>query len=583
MGYLKNYWKKYKGLFFLAIICVSLEAACDLLQPTLMSDLIDNGAVKGDMKYVIHMGLKMLGVTGLGAIFAMTRNISASVASQGFAADIRYDMFAKIQSFSVADMDRFEGGSLVTRSTNDITQLQNFINGMMRIFFKAPIIFVGAIIMAARLNDRTIPVIIPIVVLVSAVIALSMHLTYPRFAQVQTALDKLNTTMREYLAGIRLVKAFRRFKMEENRFRKVNDLLTDETVRANRILVILSPAMNLFVNIGIAAIIYLGAGWVNKGEMAVGQIMAFVSYMSQILFSLGMITNVLNMFVRVKTSNERIRAVLEVPVPEQAVPDMPAAHMIPAEDGEGSDGHIVFKGVGFAYPGASGQAALSGLDFIVKRGETVGVIGSTGSGKSTLASLLMHFYHASCGQIRICGRPIDQIPEAVLRAHAAIVPQKASLFTGTIKENILWGKESATDAEVQEAASSAAAHEFVKEMPKGYDTMIGQSGVNLSGGQKQRISIARALIRCPEILILDDCTSALDVLTESRVKKAIRQFSNQITCILITQRVSTVMTCDKILVLDSGWQAGYGTHSELMDSCSIYRDIYLSQVGEEAM
>ena len=580
MRHLKKYWKKYKLLFFLSVFCVSCEEICDLMQPRFMSRLIDNGAVMQDLDYVINTGLIMLGIAGAGAVFAMIRNISASVASQNFGADLRHDMFSKIQSLSVEDMDKFEGGSLVTRMTNDITQMQNFTNGMMRVFFKAPIMCVGAIIMVTTLNYRTMPIIAPVIVIVVFIIALSMKFTYPRFAKVQQALDKLNTTMREYLAGIRLVKAFRRFDEEEKRFSESNDKLADNTVKANRILAIFSPCMALFVNFGIAAVIFFGANWIELEDMHVGQIMAFVTYMTQILNSLGMISNVLNMFVRVKTSHERIREVFDVDISDHPVN---ADALPPLQGGEfctTSKAHIVFDNVGFEYKGSTGQAALSGLNFSVERGEILGVIGPTGSGKSTLAALLMRFYNTSRGEICISDMPIDITPESVLRNQVAIVPQTASLFTGTIKENILWGKENATDSQIEEAAKTAEAHEFILATPEGYSTIIGQSGVNLSGGQKQRLSIARALIREPEILVLDDCTSALDVMTEAKVKRAIRKFSSDMTCVLITQRVNTAMTCDKILVLDSGSQAGFGTHDKLMENCDVYRDIYMSQIGK---
>ena len=540
-----------------------------------MSDLIDNGAVKSDLAYVITIGLRMLGIAGAGALFALTRNISASVASQKFGADLRYDMFSKIQSLSVEEMDKFESGSLVTRMTNDITQVQNFTNGMMRVFFKAPIMCIGAVIMAANLNYRTMPVIVPIIVLVAFIISLSMKMTYPRFATVQKSLDKLNSTMREYLAGIRLVKAFRRFDEEEKRFSNANNNLADNTVSANRILAVFSPFMALLANFGIAVIIFFGAKWIDTGDMKVGQIMAFVTYMTQILNSLGMISNVLNMFVRVKTSHERIREVFDVP--EHIMPDMNGKF----DDNKNKNGgHIVFDKVGFEYKGSTGQPALSDLNFSVKKGEILGIIGPTGSGKSTLAALLMHFYSASSGEVRISDINIDMMPESVLRSQAAIVPQTASLFTGTIKENILWGKNDASDEEIEEASETADAHGFISAMSEGYNTLIGQSGVNLSGGQKQRVSIARALIRRPEILVLDDCTSALDVMTEVKVKRAIRQFSDDMTCILITQRVNTAMTCDKILVLDNGKQAGVGSHEKLLETCGVYRDIYMSQIGK---
>ena len=561
MEYLRTYWIKYRRLFLLSVTCVACEAACDLLQPRMMSRLIDDGAAIGDLQFVLRMGLVMLGITGLGALFAMTRNYSASIASQGFGADLRHDLFAKIQSLSVADMDRFEGGSLVTRMTNDITQLQNFVNGMMRVFVKAPIMCVGSIIMATTLNIRTALVVVPVVVLVAFVIAVSMKMTYPRFARVQQALDRLNTSMREYLAGIRLVKAFRRFKEEENRFSAANESLTGETVRANRVLAVLSPCMALGVNLGVAAMVFLGARWVGAGDMRVGTIVAFVTYMTQLLSSLGHVSNVLNMFVRVRTSNERIGEVFSAETETQAAG---AAFLPPLH----TDAPLLdFSNVSFSYPGSTGQAALEGISFSLKRGETLGIIGPTGSGKSTLAALLMRFYEVSRGELQINGT-------------LAIVPQTAMLFTGTIRENLLWGREDATDGEIEQTARAAQAHEFITATAEGYDTMIGQSGVNLSGGQKQRVSIARALLRRPEILLLDDCTSALDSLTEAKVRRALRQFSENMACVMITQRVSAAMACDKILVLENGRQAGFGSHGELMETCPVYADIYLSQIGK---
>lgn len=574
MAYLKKYWTKYKWLFILSVACVSGEAICDLTQPKIMSRLIDEGAVKGDLDYVLRTSLLMLGIAGLGAVFAFTRNISASYASQEFGAELRLDLFSKIQSLETADMDSFDGGSLVTRMTNDITQVQNFINGMMRIFFKAPIMCAGAIIMATTLNLRVLPVIAPVVLIVAAVIAASMRMSYPRFAKVQEAIDKLNTTMREYLSGIRLVKAFRRFGEEEKRFAESNDLLTDNTVKANNVLSIFTPCMSLTVNFGIAAIIFFGARWIDMEDMQVGQIMAFVTYMTQMLGSLNMISNILNMFVRVKSSNRRINEVMSIKSEKNTAPNRVRQENI-------KSAHITFDNVGFEYRGSTGQAALSDLNFSVARGETIGIIGPTGSGKSTAAALLMRFYEASRGEMRISDAPIADTPESLLREKIAIVPQTATLFSGTVMENIMWGKGDATAAEVEEAAVAAEAHGFISAMPDGYHTVIGQSGVNLSGGQKQRLSIARALVRKPEILILDDCTSALDAVTEAKVKRAIHKLP--ITCVLITQRINTAMSCDKILVLDSGKQAGIGSHDELMANCPVYRDIYLSQIGEGAV
>jgi ATP-binding cassette subfamily B protein len=455
--------------------------------------------------------------------------------------------------------------------------------------------------MAATLNFRTMPIIAPIIIAVAFIIAIGMKLSFPRFRKVQQSLDKLNTTMREYLAGIRLVKAFRRFDEEEKRFDESNNALAENTVRAVKLLVLFSPLVALCVNFGIAAVIFLGARWVDMGGMNIGEIMAFITYMTQIMNSLGMIAMVLGMFVRVKTSNERIREVFEAgdsnhPVNADALPPLQGGELDETpnvkknsppwrgadEVGGVVNPHIRFANVAFSYAGSTGQAALSGLDFAVARGETLGVIGPTGSGKSTLAALLMRFYDTPQGEIRISDTPINNIPEEILRGKIAIVPQTASLFTGTIRENILWGKENASDTEIEEAAKIADAHEFITAASDGYETIIGQHGVNLSGGQKQRVSIARALIASPEILVLDDCTSALDVMTEAKVKRAIRETAGDMTCVLITQRVNTVMTCDKILVLDdSGGQAGFGTHDGLMQACEVYRDIYMSQIGRE--
>jgi len=580
MKHLNTYWHKYKALFLLSVTCVACEASCDLLQPRLMSRLIDNGAAIGDLDYVLRTGLVMLGVTGLGALFALTRNYTASIASQGFGADLRHDLFAKIQSLAVPDMDRFEGGSLVTRMTNDITQLTNFVNGMMRVFFKAPIMCAGSIIMATTLNIRTGLVIVPVVIVVAFVIALSMRMTYPRFAKVQQALDRLNTSMREYLAGIRLVKAFRRYKEEEARFAAANDGLTDETVRAGRVLAVLSPCMALGVNLGIAAMVLLGARWVGSGVMLRGEIVAFVTYMTQLLSSLNHVSNILNMLVRVKTSNERIGEVFNTTPPVASRqppqggafvgsrdPSRPLGGDVRRTEGE-NGAFLSLSNIHFAYPGSTGQPALMGISFSLGRGETLGIIGPTGSGKSTLAALLMRFYEVQQGELHVNGT-------------VSIVPQTATLFTGTVKENLLWGREDATNEQIEAAARAAQAHGFISAMPQGYDTMLGQGGVNLSGGQKQRLSIARALLREPDILVLDDCTSALDSLTEAKIRRELRQAADGMACVMITQRVSAAMACDQILVLENGRQAGFGSHGALMEACPVYRDIYTSQIGKE--
>ena len=565
--YIRTYWK----LGLLSILCVSLEAICDLFQPRLMSRLVDEGVLKGDTQLVIRVGLTMLGVVALGALFALTRNTASSYASQSFGRELRDDLFVKIQSLSVEDIDRFEGGSLITRMTNDITQAQDFVNMMMRIFFKAPIVCVGSMIMVSTLNVRAVFLVAPVVVCVFSVIGISMKLSYPRFSRMQKAMDKLNTAMREYLTGIRLVKAFRRFDAEAKRFGAANDALAARSVEGGRVMAIFSPFMQFFASLGIAGIIFLGARWVKSDMMEIGSVMAFVIYMQQITHSFNMISNMLNRMVRVKASGERIVEVFDAEAPNLGV------------EGEvqydASASMLEFDDVAFQYKGSTGQPALAGVSFTVGSGATVGVIGSTGSGKTSLAALLLRFYAPTAGQIKVRGVPISDIPEKELRQKIAIVPQTAMLFTGTIRENILWGRLDASEEEVQRAAEMACAHEFIMASKDGYDTRIGQGGVNLSGGQKQRISIARALLRGPAILVLDDCTSALDAITEARVRQNLAAYAAGMTCVLITQRVGTVMGCDAILALDNGRAAGFGTHEEMMRDCGLYRDIYRSQIG----
>ena len=564
--YIRSYWK----LGVLSMLCVSCEAVCDLFQPKLMSRLVDEGVLAGNFELVVRVGLTMLCVVALGSVFALTRNAASSHASQSFGRELRDDLYVQIQSLSVAQADRFEGGSLITRMTNDIGQVQNFVNMMMRIFFKAPVMCAGAMIMVSTLNIRNIFLVIPVVICVFSVIGISMKLSYPRFARMQQAIDKLNTTMREYLTGIRLVKAFRRFDAEEKRFGAANGALEARSVEAGRVMAVFGPCMQLFAGFGIAGIIFFGSRWVSDGFMEVGSVMAFVIYMQQITMSFNMISNLLNQIVRVKASGERIIEVLNADSLDLSENNAAGYNK--------SAPFIEFNSVSFAYKGSTGQPALDKVAFSVKKGITVGVIGSTGSGKTSLAALLLRFYAPTAGDVIIGGVPINDISENELRAKIAVVPQTAALFSGTLKENILWGNPDASDEDVCRCAELACADDFITELKDGYNTFIGQGGVNLSGGQKQRVSIARALIRKPEILILDDCTSALDAITESKVRQNLKECASDMTCLLITQRIGTVMGCDAVLVLDSGKAVGYGTHDGLMRDCGIYRDIYRSQV-----
>ncbi len=575
MGYLSKYWGRYWRLFITAVSFLMMEAMCDLLQPTIMSKIVDVGVAGKDLHYVLTRGALMLGVTAFGAVSAITRNIVSSNVSQRFGRDLRSDLYRKIQFFSFENVDKFEAASLVTRLTNDITQVQNFVNGLMRIFVKAPLLCIGGLVMAFLLNPKMALVLLAVVPIVGTIIFISMKTGYPFFIKVQQSLDKVNGVMREYLTGVRVVKAFNRFAYEEKRFAAVNQELADNSITAMRIMAVFSPFINLTVNISIIAVLWFGGFRVNNGAMQVGQIIAFINYMTQILFSLMMLSFIFTNFVRAKASSERIGKVL---AEENTLKNPEAAVSL-----EKVKGRVDFENVSFRYANASGEPVLKNLSFSCLPGETLGIIGSTGSGKSTLVNLIPRFYDVVSGRVKVNGVDVRYADTKELREKIAVVPQKTVLFTGSILENLRWGKETAALEEIKEAAAAAQAHSFIEALPEGYDTHLGRGGVNLSGGQKQRVSIARALVRKPEILILDDCTSAVDVTTELKIKEALRSYTERLTCIIIAQRITSVMDADKILVLDNGEIAGMGTHEELMKTCEVYSDIFHSQIGREGI
>lgn len=570
-----KYFKKYKTLFITAVLFVLLEAFCDLLQPTIMSRIIDDGIKSGQIDVIVRYGLLMLGITACGAGFAATRNILASRVSQNFGADLREDVFNKIIVFSETSADKLESGSLITRMTNDTSVITQFINGLMRIFVKAPVMCVGSIVMAIILSLRMSVILLAAVAAVTVLIVVSMKLSYERFAKVQYAIDKVNSVVQEYLLGVRLVKAFGRYGDEEKRFGAANDNLASRSISSQLVVAWFSPLISLSINIGITLIIYYGSILFSVGDIEVGKVSAFLSYMTQILASLIMITAVFNMFVRTKASTERIGEVL------MSAEDFPAGVRSAEEESIISAGaaELEFKNVTFAYPNGSGLAALRDLSFKVQEGKTLAVIGPTGSGKSTLAWLCLRFYDVTGGMILLNGRDTRELDAGALREIISLAPQKSMLFSGTVRENISWGNPGAAWEQIVEAAITAQADEFISRMPNGYDSLIGQAGAGLSGGQKQRLSMTRALVRRSPVLILDDCTSALDAVTEAKVRRGIERLGS--TVIIITQRISTAMNADAILVLDNGIRAGFGSHKELMEACGIYREIYDSQIGEE--
>ena len=546
-----------------------LEVLCDLLQPTLTSTIIDKGVSYNDMSIVLKYGFIMIGVSIFGAFIAINRNKFATTVAQNFGADLRSDVFNKIQSFDFDNIDKFERGSLITRLTNDITNIQNFIYGLMRIFVRAPLLAIGCIIMSIRLDLKMSLIVLTIVPIVGGLIYINLKYGYPYFLKVQRAIDKVNGVIREYLRGVRVVKAFNRFDFEEDRFENVNEDLTYKSVSSMKFMAVFNPVITLIVNIAIVIIIWNGATRVNIGTIQVGKIVAFTNYMTQLLFALMSTTMIFSSLIRAKTSTERIN---EIFLEENDIKEISSDICNSSEIG-----NIKFEKVTFSYKGLKGEPIIDNISFTLEKGMILGIVGSTGSGKTTLINLIPRFYDAKSGKILIDGVDIRNYTFEELRDKISIVPQKTVLFSGTIKENIKWGKEDATDDEVREVCKIADADSFITSFNKGYDSIVGQGGSNLSGGQKQRIAIARALIKRPEILILDDSTSALDTDTEYRIRKSLKEYSKDMTTILIAQKISSVINADKIIVLDHGKIVGEGTHNELMSNCEVYQDIYKSQ------
>lgn len=561
-----RYIRRHIGIFLLSLFFLTMEAVADLMQPTFMSYIVDDGVQNADVSRILFYGVIMLGIAAVGAVSAVMRNIFASRTSQTIGKEIRSDMYNNIHTLSLENIDRLQPASIITRITNDVTQVQDFINGIMRIMVKAPITCVGAIILIIIQTPKQAPVIGGILVLAGIWIFFTIRMGYPRFGIVQTKLDKLNGVTREFLSAVRVVKAFNAEDEETEKFTESSVNLAVANRDAMRIMAVFSPLINLTVNFGIVLLLWFSGG---MDSAHIGRLMASVNYMGQVLFALNMISNIINNAVRAMASSERIEEVLN----EKPVQEIPENPLFPVIKGE-----VRFDDVTFAYHDA-GNDALRNVSFLVKEGETIGIIGPTGSGKSTLINLIPRFYDATKGGVYVDGCDVREIDSETLRSSIAVVPQKSLLFTGTIEENLRWGREDATFEEVKEAARIACADEFIEKSVDGYQTLLGQGGVNLSGGQKQRLSLARALLRKPRILILDDVTSALDAATEAKVLKGLADMDENTTLFLISQRISTVMRADHILCLDDGKIQGFGTHAELMNSSKTYRAIYDSQIG----
>ena len=573
MKLILSYLKRHILIFCISTAFLTLEAVADLMQPTYMSYIVDDGVANADVGQILIYGGIMLGIALFGAFCAVMRNHFASRTSQTIGKEIRHDIYHNVQQLSLENIDRLQPASIITRITNDVTQIQDFINSIMRIMIKAPITGIGAVVLIIIQTPKQAPIMIVIVIIATLLIVLNIMVGYPRFGKVQKKLDKLNGVSREFLSSVRVVKAFRAEDKETGKFKNASDDLADANTSALRAMAMFAPLINLTVNFGIVLLLFI-----SKEQAAgdIGRLMASVNYMGQVLFALAFISNVINSAVRALASSERIKEVLDEK-PVQKKTEHPQKPEI--------KGEIKFNDVSFAYAGAS-RSALSHISFTANPGETIGIIGPTGSGKTSLVNLIPRFYDTTEGAITVDGVNINEIDEEYLRSKVALVAQKALLFTGTIMENLSWGLSNSHDnlskedeSRIHKAVQIACADEFIGKTKDGYNTLLGQGGVNLSGGQKQRLSLARALIKEPNILILDDCTSALDATTESSVLKGLSEMETKATVLLISQRISTVMRADKILVLNNGVVQGFGTHADLLNSCGTYREIYESQIG----
>lgn len=564
LGYIKPYWK----LALIAPLLMILEVTMDLLQPRMMQRIVDEGIRRGDQNLVLQTGIVMVVFALLGAVGGIGCTFFAVRAALNTGADLRSSVYRKIQTFSFGNLDKLGTGQLVTRLTNDVTQVQDMILVALRILVRVPLLAVGSLLMAFLTSPQLALVLLFLIPPLLFMLWFVVQRAYPLYSRVQHSLDRVNTVIQENLAGARVIKAFVREEHEKERFGDANASLTTDSIAAMQLTAITSPVTLLLVNVGVAIVVWFGGSHVNEGTMTIGEIIAVITYLTQMLSTLVTFSMLLMRISRAQASAHRIVEVLNS-TPE--VQDHPNALQ-----NFQARGRVAFEHVTFGY----GEAVLKDVNFVAEPGQTVAILGTTGSGKTSLVHLIPRFYNVTGGRITIDGVDVRDISQAALRANIGISLQEAVLFSGTIAENIRQGDASASDAQVEEAARMAQAQEFISTLPEGYATSVGQRGVNLSGGQKQRLAIARALLRKPAILILDDSTSAVDVETESRLQEELGAVMQGRTSFVVAQRISTVLKADKILVLDNGQLVAEGTHRELIVSSPVYRQIYASQLGE---
>ena len=563
------YIRQFKKYAILAPLSVACEVLIEIFIPLLMSKIIDIGIANSDLQYIVKMGLLMIGSALISLFFGAISSRFAAVGATGFAMNIRQALFEKIQDFSFGNVDHFSTASLITRLTTDITFVQNSFMMIIRTLVRAPVMMISATIMAISINkDLAIVFLIAIPFLASVLAFISIKV-HPYFVKMFKKYDALNASVQENLIGIRVVKAFVRHQYENEKFEFSATDVQNAQKKAEKIVILNSPMMMLTMNMSVIAIAWFGGKQVIAGGMKTGELFSFITYNTQILMSLMFISMVLVMVVISQASADRIFAVLNEKLD---LSDANADKKLQVQDGS-----VKFENVSFSYVKNADNLTLTNINLEIQSGETVGIIGGTGSAKTTLVSLIPRLYDVYSGRILVGGHDVREYTFETLRNAVAMVLQKNVLFSGTIRDNLNWGNQNATDEQIIEACKAAQAHEFVMSFPKGYDTDLGQGGVNVSGGQKQRLCIARALLKNPKVLILDDSTSAVDMATDSRIREAFRKYHANITTIIIAQRVASVMEADKIVVMNDGRIEAVGTHAELLSSNSIYREVFESQ------
>ena len=572
------YLKDYKKESILGPLFKLLEASFELIVPLVVASMIDVGIPNQDKGYIVKMALILVALGVIGLISSVTAQFFAAKAAVGFATKVRQALFDHIQKLTFGQMDSQGTATLITRMTSDVNQVQNGVNLVLRLFLRSPFIVFGAMIMAFTVDVKAALIFVVVIPLLLIVVFAILLISIPMFSRVQANLDQVMRTTRENLTGSRVIRAFAKEPEEIEEFRKENRVLRDVQVVAGRVSALMNPVTYIIINGGLMALIYVGALQIEGGILTQGQVVALINYMSQILVELIKLANLIITVTKAIACGNRIESVMEIPA------GFPNEGQIAGQKSgtdASADGYkVVFDQVGMAY-NEGGDEAISDVNLKVKRGETIGVIGGTGSGKSTLVNLIPRFYDVTRGRVLVDGTDVRDMEPEKLRSKIGMVLQKAVLFRGTIRENLFWGNEGATDEEIWQALETAQAKEFVEQKEDGLDTMIEQEGRNLSGGQRQRLSIARALVRKPEILILDDSSSALDYATDLKLRQAIKALPGDMTVFIVSQRASSLMHADQIIVLDDGDVVGLGTHEELLKTCETYQEIYYTQVEKK--